>query len=125
MSKEMAQPKPRRADGDDDPATGAAPGELEFAAVKIELSSYPRVMGMLVGLAASASDRGTDDLFGRVRARPQPDGDLLIAAPMPDGTQREIRVPAADWRLLTPEERQQPRAPLPSAFDLRDRPRRG
>jgi hypothetical protein len=77
---------------------------------------------MLVGLSASSE---AEDFFRRVRARPQPGGELVIAAAMPDGSEREIRVPAGDWRALTQEERAQEKAPAPAAFDLRDRQRRG
>jgi hypothetical protein len=117
----MAQPTAQKHDGHDDPATDASSTEIAFAAVKILPSSYPRVMGMLVGLSASA---GGDDLFARIKARPQTDGDLLLVIPMPDGTRRELQVPAGEWRLLAPEEREQASSPAPSAFDLRDRKRR-
>ena len=117
----MAQPTAQKHDGHDDPATDASSTEIAFAAVKILSSSYPRIMGMLVGLSASAG--GADDLFARIKARPQAGGDLLLVIPMPDGTRRELQVPAGEWRLLVPEEREQASSPALSAFDLRDRKR--
>ena len=97
----------------------ALPAELEFSAVKLLPASYPRVMGMLVGLSASTGG----DLFATIRARPQANGALLIVVPMPDGTAREIQVPAGDWAMLPRDQREQS-AP-PAAFDLHDRRRRG
>jgi hypothetical protein len=105
----MGQIKPRDAFDADQPATPELPpaGELDFASLKIEPPSFTTVMGMLLGLSASQApdQQRAGDLFSRVKARPQPDGSLLVVAPLAGGTQREIRVPAGHWRLLMQGER--------------------